>query len=146
MVTSRAPVHTCAHDREGRLKLYPDRFGYRLWCGRPSLVQFSRAREAGTPRMFRLRSCACRFDGGRAEAMAETFPWTPSTLPQGSYVYAMCQRCSGVRYITRAMMLERVGDVPFKGIDGRLRCIGRREPRGRACGGEMTLALGTSRV
>ena len=94
--------------------------------------------------MFCFRSCACRFDGGRAEAMAESFPLTPSTLPEGSYVYAVCQRCSDVRYITRAMMLKRVGDVPFERIERRLRCIGRREPRGRACGGDMTLALGTS--
>jgi len=77
-------------------------------------------------------------------AMSEPFPWTPSTLPERSYVYAVCQRCSDVRYITRAMMLERAGDVPFKLIEGRLRCIGRKEPRGPACGSGMTLALGAS--
>lgn len=91
--------------------------------------------------MFLFRSCACRFQRGRAEAMAKSFPWTPSTLSEGFHVYAVCERCSDVRYITRALMLGRVGDVPFKGIEGRLRCIA---PRGRACGGNITLGLGAS--
>lgn len=77
--------------------------------------------------------------------MPDPFPWTPSTLPEGSYVYAVCNACKGVRYITRAMMLEKAGDVPFKRIERRLRCIARPEnKRGSACGGRMTLELGAS--
>jgi hypothetical protein len=75
--------------------------------------------------------------------MADPFPWTPSSLPEGSYVYGVCQACRGVRYVTRAMMLERAGDVPFKRIENRLRCIARRgDRRGPACGGRMDLELG----
>jgi hypothetical protein len=78
--------------------------------------------------------------------MTGSFPWTPSTLPEGSYVYGVCRQCRGVRYVTRAMMLERVGDVPFKRIEDRLRCIARPEDRqGFACGGRMDLELGARR-
>lgn len=78
--------------------------------------------------------------------MTGSFPWTPSTLPEGSYVYDLCRQCRGVRYITRAMMLDRVGDVPFKLIEGRLRCIPRPDDkRGPACGGGMDLELGALR-
>jgi hypothetical protein len=74
--------------------------------------------------------------------MAEPFSWKPSELPEGQYVYGVCQKCGDVRYVTRAMMLEKVGDLPFNRIAGRLRCIGRQEPRGPRCGGPMELALG----
>ncbi len=75
--------------------------------------------------------------------MTGSFPWTPSTLPEGSYIYGVCRQCRGVRYVTRAMMLERAGDVPFKAIENRLRCIARPEhKRGPACGGPMDLELG----
>jgi hypothetical protein len=77
--------------------------------------------------------------------MTRDFPWTPSTLPQGSYVFGVCQVCREVRYVTRAMMLERAGDVAFSQIEHRLRCISRplHGKRGPACGGKMTLALGS---
>ena len=78
--------------------------------------------------------------------MAGSFRWTPSTLPEGSYVYGVCRQCRGVRYVTRAMMLEGAGDVPFKSIEKRLRCIARPEnKRGLACGGQMDLELGARR-
>lgn len=77
--------------------------------------------------------------------MAGPFPWTPSNLPEGHYIRGVCQTCRDVRYVTRAMMLERVGDVPFSRIEGRLRCIARpNDKRGPACGGRMTLELGAS--
>ena len=79
--------------------------------------------------------------------MTDPFPWTPSSLPRGSYIYGVCQACRDVRYVTRAMMLERVGDVPFKRIENRLRCIARvTDKRGRACGGRMNLELGARRL
>lgn len=79
--------------------------------------------------------------------MADPFPWTPSSLPQGSYIYGVCQACRDVRYVTRAMMLERAGDVPFKRIEKRLRCIARvSDKRGPACGGRMDLELVARRL
>lgn len=79
--------------------------------------------------------------------MADPFPWTPSSLSRGSYIYGVCQACGDVRYVTRAMMLERAGDVPFKRIENRLRCIARvSDKRGRACGGRMNLELGARRL
>ena len=79
--------------------------------------------------------------------MPESFPWTPSTLPKGSYIYGVCQACGDVRYVTRAMMLERAGDVPFKRTENRLRCIARvTDKRGPACGGRMDLELGAQRL
>ena len=79
--------------------------------------------------------------------MSDPFPWTPSNLPQGSYIYGVCQACRGVRYVTRAMMLERAGDVPFTRIESRLRCIARvTDKRGPACGGRMNLELGARRL
>ncbi len=52
-----------------------------------------------------------------------------------------------MRYVTRAMMLERAGDVPFKRIENRLRCIARvTDKSGRACGGRMSLELGARRL
>ena len=79
--------------------------------------------------------------------MPDAFPWTPSRLPEGSYIYGVCQTCRGLRYVTRAMMLERVGDVPFKRIENRLRCIARPgDKRGSACGGRMILELGLRTV
>lgn len=69
--------------------------------------------------------------------------FTPSTLPAGSYVIATCQRpgCGGHRYPSRALMIEKAGDVPLDRIEGLLRCLERREPRGRACGGRMAIEL-----
>jgi hypothetical protein len=79
--------------------------------------------------------------------MADPFPWTPSSLPRGSYVYGVCRACKGERYVTRAMMLARAGDVPFKRIENRLRCIARvADKRGPACGGRMDLELGGPRL
>lgn len=79
--------------------------------------------------------------------MHEAFPWTPSTLPEGSYVYGICRKCRDARYVTRAMMLTKAGDVPFKRIEGRLRCVGRPDDkRGPACGGRMDLELGARRT
>lgn len=80
--------------------------------------------------------------------MREAFPWTPSNLPEGSYIYAVCMTCRDRRYITRAMMLERAGDVPFKSIEPRLRCIARpvSNKRGPACGRSMVLEMGGPRA
>lgn len=67
---------------------------------------------------------------------------TPSTLPAGSYVVATCAACGGHRYVTRALMLEKAGDIPIDRIAARLRCIERRgDKRGPACGGRMTTEL-----
>lgn len=49
--------------------------------------------------------------------------FTPSTLPEGSYAVATCQVCGGHRYPSRALMLEKTGDLPLNQIAGRLRCI-----------------------
>lgn len=77
--------------------------------------------------------------------MTAAFPWTPSNLPDGHYVYAVCRTCREVRYITRAMMLDRAGDVHFKTIEPRLRCVARgANKRGPACGGRMELELGSA--
>lgn len=79
--------------------------------------------------------------------MSESFPWTPSNLPEGSYIYGVCRACRDVRYVTRAMMLERAGNVAFKRIESRLRCIARvGDKRGPACGGRMDLELGARRL
>lgn len=74
--------------------------------------------------------------------MVESFHWTPSGISEGQYIYGVCERCGDARYVTRAMMLEKAGDVPFNRIAGRPRCIGRPEPRGPRCGGRMEPPLG----
>lgn len=69
--------------------------------------------------------------------------FTPSTLPEGSYVVASCTApgCGGHRYPSRALMLEKAGDIPLDQIAHRLRCIERKTPRGPACGGRMIIDL-----
>lgn len=51
--------------------------------------------------------------------------------------------CGEHRYLTRALMIEKAGDIPLERIEPRLRCIARtrRDKRGAACGGRMTLGL-----
>jgi hypothetical protein len=68
---------------------------------------------------------------------------TPSRIPAGQYVTALCQVCGEYRYVTRALMLEQAGDVPLDRIEPRLRCIARplSDKRGAASGGRMTLGL-----
>jgi hypothetical protein len=68
---------------------------------------------------------------------------TPSQIPPGQYVTAVCKACGEHRYVTRALMLEKAGDVPLDQIEPRLRCIARprSDKRGAACGGRMTLGL-----
>lgn len=66
---------------------------------------------------------------------------TPSTIPADGYVVATCRTCGGHRYPSRALMIEKAGDIPLDKIEGRLRCIERQSPRGPACGGRMTIAL-----
>lgn len=68
---------------------------------------------------------------------------TPSQIPAGQYVTAHCKDCGEHRYVTRALMLAKAGDVPLSRIEPRLRCIARprSNKRGPACGGPMTLAL-----
>lgn len=68
---------------------------------------------------------------------------TPSGIPPGQYVTAVCKVCGEHRYLTRAQMIERAGDVPLDRIEPRLRCIARprSDKRGAACGGRMTLGL-----
>lgn len=69
--------------------------------------------------------------------------FTPSTIPAGAYATAVCSRCGEHRYVTRALMIEKAGDVPLSRIEPRLRCIARPQSnkRGPACGGRMTLGL-----
>lgn len=68
---------------------------------------------------------------------------TPSQIPEGQYATATCTVCGEYRYLTRALMLEKAGDVALEKIEPRLRCIARPQSnkRGPACGGRMTLAL-----
>lgn len=68
---------------------------------------------------------------------------TPSRIPPGQYVTALCKVCGEHRYLTRALMIEKAGDIPLERIEPRLRCIARtrRDKRGAACGGRMTLGL-----
>lgn len=73
--------------------------------------------------------------------MPQRLGFTPSTLPAGQHVLAVCQVCGGHRYPSRALMLEKAGDVPLSVIETRLRCIERKTPRGPACGGRMTIEL-----
>lgn len=49
--------------------------------------------------------------------------FTPSTMPADSYVLATCTVCQGHRYPSRALMLEKAGDLPLDQIAARLRCI-----------------------
>ena len=67
--------------------------------------------------------------------------FTPSTLPADGYVVATCRRCGGHRYPSRALMIEKAGDIALDRIEDRLRCIDRQSPRGPACGGKMTIEL-----
>lgn len=74
--------------------------------------------------------------------MPSRFGFTPSTIPSDSYVVATCAACGGHRYVTRALMLEKAGDIPLDRIASRLRCIERRgDKRGPACGGRMSIEL-----
>lgn len=68
---------------------------------------------------------------------------TPSQIPPGQYVTALCKVCGEHRYLTRALMIEKAGDIPLDRIEPRLRCIARprSNKRGPACGGKMTLGL-----
>jgi len=76
--------------------------------------------------------------------MPARFSITPSQIPQGSYILAICQRpgCGGHRYLSRAVMIERAGDIPLNRIERRVRCVERKTPRGPACGGAMELEWG----
>lgn len=69
--------------------------------------------------------------------------FTPSTIPAGAYATAVCCLCGEHRYVTRALMIEKAGDVPLDRIEPRLRCIARlrSNKRGPACGGRMTLTI-----
>lgn len=69
--------------------------------------------------------------------------FTPSTIPAGAYATAVCQVCGEHRYVTRALMIEKAGDVPLDRIEPRLRCVARPplDKRGPACGGRMTLTI-----
>lgn len=68
---------------------------------------------------------------------------TPSQIPPGQYATAVCRTCGEHRYLTRALMIEKAGDIPLDRIEPRLRCIARpgNDKRGAACGGRMTLGL-----
>jgi hypothetical protein len=71
--------------------------------------------------------------------------FTPSTLPAETFVVATCTVCGGTRYPSRALMIEKAGDVPLERIEPRLRCIERRgDKRGPACGGRMTIGLAST--
>lgn len=74
--------------------------------------------------------------------MAARFHWKPSDLPEGSYIIARCNDCGSSRYPSRALMIEKAGDIPIHLIEPRVRCIARKTPRGPACGGGMTFDLG----
>ncbi|MDQ7813878.1 hypothetical protein [Brevundimonas sp.] len=80
--------------------------------------------------------------------MTERFRIRPSEIPDGHYIVAVCQACHEHRYITRALMLEKAGDVPLSRIEPRLRCIARprADKRGQACGGRMVMEWRARRV
>lgn len=72
--------------------------------------------------------------------MPEPFHWRVSELPEGHHLMAYCRRCQGHRYLPRALLLEKAGDVPVNTIQPRLRCIERgRDKRGPRCDGAMDL-------
>lgn len=75
--------------------------------------------------------------------MTRKFGFKPSTIPDGQYAVGICLRCRNARYLTRALMLEKAGDIPLDRIEPRLRCVARpvSDKRGPACGGRMTLGL-----
>ena len=74
---------------------------------------------------------------------ARPFWWRPSELPEGCHVAAACLKatCHGYRYLPRAYLVEKAGDVPLDGVENRLRCVERplANKRGSACGGAMAL-------
>ncbi len=78
-----------------------------------------------------------------AEPNHSPFWWRPSELPEGCNVAAGCLKatCPGYRYLPRAYLIERAGDVPLRGIEKRLHCVERplANKRGPACGGAMAL-------
>jgi hypothetical protein len=78
--------------------------------------------------------------------MSDRFALTPSQIPEGHYIVATCQRpgCGGRRYVTRALMLEKAGDIPLNLIERRVRCVERprANKRGPACGGPMEFEWG----
>lgn len=68
-------------------------------------------------------------------------------LPLGEYVVAVCIRCRGCRYPTRALTIEKAGDIPLDRIEPRLRCVARNgDKRGPACGGAMHIELAAQRT
>lgn len=74
--------------------------------------------------------------------MAGRLRLTPSQIPAEAWPVATCQVCGGHRYPSRALMIEKAGDVPLDRIEPRLRCIARNgDRRGPPCGGRMTLDL-----
>ena len=78
------------------------------------------------------------------------FPWTPSGLPEGGIVMAVCIRpdCAGYRYLPRDYLIEKAGEEPLHQIERRLRCVERPwlNRRGPACWGNMTLQWVTTPV
>lgn len=75
--------------------------------------------------------------------MPQPWWWKPSELPEGDSVIATCVKpnCFGHRYLPRAYLIKKVGDIPLHRIEPRLRCIERPRlnRRGPPCGGAMTL-------
>ena len=76
--------------------------------------------------------------------MSARFQITPSQIPEGSYIVAVCKVCGSPRYMTRALMIEKAGDIPLWKIEPRVRCIERPRlnKRGPACGGSMEFEWG----
>lgn len=63
----------------------------------------------------------------------------PSSMGEGWYITAYCQRCGECRYLGRQYMIEKAGDVPVRLIEPRVRCFARplSNKRGPACEGRM---------
>lgn len=78
-----------------------------------------------------------------AELNHEPFWWRPPQLPAGCNVAAACLKatCYGYRYLPRAYLIERAGDVPLNWVEKRLRCVQRplANKRSPACGRAMAL-------
>jgi hypothetical protein len=76
--------------------------------------------------------------------MPEPFWWKPSEIPDGACVMASCVRpdCDGHRYLPRAYLIEKAGDIPLNQIQRRLRCVERPrlDRRAKPCGSGMSLA------
>lgn len=71
--------------------------------------------------------------------MAQPLSFTIEEVDPVLHVMAVCRVCLSTRYLTRPLLAEMAPGQTLARVEQRVRCIARKEPRGAACGGPMTI-------